>query len=82
MVGYLLHTPIWRLQKKANVDRKVRMKIAMVRGMERLYIGTYNRFRKRLAMCARIAGPGRVEGASLPVSSITNCVVRRAHARR
>jgi predicted nucleotide-binding protein (sugar kinase/HSP70/actin superfamily) len=47
-LGYLLHTPIWRLQKKANVDRKVRMKIAMVRGMERLYIGTYNRFRKAL----------------------------------
>src|SRR5258705_12898590 len=47
-LGYLMHTPIWRLQKKANVDRKVRMKIAMVRGMERLYIGTYNRFRKAL----------------------------------
>jgi len=47
-LGYLLHTPIWRLQKKANVDRKVRMKIAMVRGMEQLYIGTYNRFRKAL----------------------------------
>ncbi len=47
-LGYLLHTPIWRLQKKAVVDRKVRMKIAMVRGMERLYVGTYNRFRKAL----------------------------------
>jgi predicted nucleotide-binding protein (sugar kinase/HSP70/actin superfamily) len=47
-LGYLLHTPIWRLQKKAVVDRKVRMKIAMVRGMEKLYIGTYNRFRKAL----------------------------------
>ncbi len=47
-LGYLLHTPIWRLKAKANVDRKVRMKIAMVRGMERLYIGTYNRFRKAL----------------------------------
>ena len=47
-LGYLLHTPIWRLEKKAVVDRKVRMKIAMVRGMEKLYIGTYNRFRKAL----------------------------------
>jgi predicted nucleotide-binding protein (sugar kinase/HSP70/actin superfamily) len=47
-LSYLLHTPIWRLQAKAKVDRKVRMKIAMVRGMERLYIGTYNRFRKAL----------------------------------
>src|SRR6266404_3591014 len=45
---FWLHTPIWRLQAKAKVDRKVRMKIAMVRGMERLYIGTYNRFRKAL----------------------------------
>jgi predicted nucleotide-binding protein (sugar kinase/HSP70/actin superfamily) len=47
-LGYLLHTPIWRLQKKAVVDRKVKMKIAMVRGMEKLYVGTYNRFRKAL----------------------------------
>ena len=47
-LGYLLHTPIWRLEKKAVVDRKVRMKIAMVRGMEKLYVGTYNRFRKAL----------------------------------
>jgi predicted nucleotide-binding protein (sugar kinase/HSP70/actin superfamily) len=47
-LGYLLHTPIWRLEKKAIVDRRVRMKIAMVRGLERLYIGTYNRFRKAL----------------------------------
>jgi predicted nucleotide-binding protein (sugar kinase/HSP70/actin superfamily) len=47
-LGYLLHTPIWRLEKKTNVDRRVRMKIAMVRGLERLYVGTYNRFRKAL----------------------------------
>jgi predicted nucleotide-binding protein (sugar kinase/HSP70/actin superfamily) len=45
---YLLHTPIWRMEKKAVVDRKVKMKIAMVRGMEKLYVGTYNRFRKAL----------------------------------
>ena len=47
-LGYLLHTPIWRMEKKAVVDRKVKMKIAMVRGMEKLYVGTYNRFRKAL----------------------------------
>ena len=47
-LGYLLHTPIWRLQKKAVVDRKVKTKIMMVRGMERLYVGTYNRFRRAL----------------------------------
>src|SRR6267142_417981 len=47
-LGYLLHTPIWRLEKKAVVDRKVKAKILMVRGMEKLYIGTYNRFRKAL----------------------------------
>ncbi len=45
---YLLHTPIWRLEKKAVIDRKVKMKIAMVKGMEKLYVGTYNRFRKAL----------------------------------
>ncbi len=47
-LGYLLHTPIWRLSDKPNVDRKVKMKMAMVRGMEKLYVGTYNRFRKAL----------------------------------
>ena len=47
-LGYLLHTPIWRLEKKAVINRRVRMKIAMIRGMEKLYEGTYNRFRRAL----------------------------------
>jgi predicted nucleotide-binding protein (sugar kinase/HSP70/actin superfamily) len=47
-LGYLLHTPIWRLEKKPKLDRKIRMKIAMVRGLEKIYVGTYNRFRKAL----------------------------------
>jgi predicted nucleotide-binding protein (sugar kinase/HSP70/actin superfamily) len=47
-LGYLLHTPLWRLAKKPVIDNKVRMKMAMVRGMEKLYVGTYNRFRKAM----------------------------------
>ena len=45
-LGYLLHTPIWRLEKKKDKDRRVGLKIAMVKAFERLYVGTYNRFRK------------------------------------
>src|SRR6266849_266595 len=48
-LGYLLHTPLWRIPEKPNFDRKARMKMAMIRGMEKLYVGTYNRFRKALA---------------------------------
>src|SRR5215471_4943426 len=47
-LGYLLHTPIWRLQSKPVVDRKAKMKMALVGGLEKLYVGTYNRFRKAL----------------------------------
>ena len=47
-LGYLLHTPIWRLEKKKETDKRAGLKIAMVRGLERLYVGTYNRFRKAL----------------------------------
>ena len=48
-LGYLLHTPLWRIPEKPNFDRKARMKMAMIRGMEKLYVGTYNRFRRALA---------------------------------
>jgi predicted nucleotide-binding protein (sugar kinase/HSP70/actin superfamily) len=47
-LGYLLHTPLWRIPEKPNFDRKAKMKMAMIRGMEKLYVGTYNRFRKAL----------------------------------
>jgi predicted nucleotide-binding protein (sugar kinase/HSP70/actin superfamily) len=47
-LGYLLHTPLWRIPEKPNFDRKAKMKMAMIRGFEKLYVGTYNRFRKAL----------------------------------
>ncbi len=47
-LGYLLHTPIWRLQKQRVKDRKTRTKMALIRGIEGLYNWTYNRFRKAL----------------------------------
>jgi predicted nucleotide-binding protein (sugar kinase/HSP70/actin superfamily) len=48
-LGYLLHTPIWRLEKKKGAEKRVGLKIAMIRGIERLYVGTYNRMRKAMS---------------------------------
>jgi len=47
-LAYLLHTPIWRLEKKPASDRSARRKMRLIRGIERLYNRTYNGFRKAL----------------------------------
>jgi predicted nucleotide-binding protein (sugar kinase/HSP70/actin superfamily) len=66
-LGYLLHTPIWRLSEEGRCRSQGSHEDAMVRGMEKLYVGTYNRFRKRYGQrAARIAGPGRTEELASP----------------
>ncbi len=45
---YLLRTPMWRMEKKKHLDKKIPMKMAMVRLFGKLYKGNYNAFRKAL----------------------------------
>jgi predicted nucleotide-binding protein (sugar kinase/HSP70/actin superfamily) len=47
-LAYLLHTPLWRMEKKRHLDKKIPLKMAMVRGFEKLYNHNYNGFRKAL----------------------------------
>ena len=47
-LAYLLHTPLWRMEKKRHLDRKIPLKMAAVRLFEKLYNRNYNGFRKAL----------------------------------
>ena len=47
-LAYLLHTPIWRLEKQLSTNPKVSRKIKLLRGVEALYNRTYNGFRRAL----------------------------------
>ena len=54
------------------------MKIAMVRGMEKLYVGTYNRFRKALGNVPHELPDQEELKNWLPRSSTTNCAAAKA----
>ncbi|MGH9785640.1 MAG: hypothetical protein ACRD88_15800, partial [Terriglobia bacterium] len=45
---YLMHPAIRKLEKRQTMKRGAKVKMAVLQGVERLYNGTYNRFRKAL----------------------------------
>ena len=78
-LGYLLHTPIWRMQEKPHVDRKVedenrhgpRHGEALSRNLQPLPQGAGE-------CAARIARSGRAQDAGLAVLPLTNCAAAKA----
>jgi predicted nucleotide-binding protein (sugar kinase/HSP70/actin superfamily) len=47
-LDYLLQQPIYRLERHDHIDKRARLKILLLKGLEKIYLGTYNRFRKAL----------------------------------
>jgi len=47
-LDYLLHSPIERMLERREVDKYASVKVAVIRGLEKIYHRTYNRFRKAL----------------------------------
>ena len=45
---YLLYQPIFRAERHEQVDKHARFKIRLLKGLEKIYLRTYNRFRKAL----------------------------------
>jgi predicted nucleotide-binding protein (sugar kinase/HSP70/actin superfamily) len=45
---YLLYQPIFRAERQQHVDKHARFKILLLKGLEKIYLGTYNGFRKAL----------------------------------
>lgn len=47
-LDYLLHSPIMKLEERKGIQKKVWLKMTVVRALEYVYHRTYNRFRKAL----------------------------------
>jgi predicted nucleotide-binding protein (sugar kinase/HSP70/actin superfamily) len=47
-LNYLLNQPIFHFERQQQVDKHARLKILLLRGVEKIYLGTYNRLRKAL----------------------------------
>ena len=62
-----MHQPIFRFEERKRLDKHAPYKILMVKGIEHVFHGTYNRLRKALGELAeRAAGPGRDAQPGLP----------------
>ncbi len=71
---YLMHPTIRKLEHRHSTSKHPKMQELMLQTLERIYRGTYNRFRKALAIfAARTAGSGRTQGRWPSLSTTSSC---------
>ena len=80
---YLMHPTIRKLEHRNKTASTRKSETLYCTRVERIYRGTYNRFRKALGeLAARTAGPGRTQAAGGTVLPLRITRRRRSHADR